>query len=84
MHSLNEIIVINDRAAAKAVKVEDNHNRACSFQGDANNGIILHSAKFRNTVFLYPRQAKNFLRRWFSLNSDEAHNHLVESFFVGV
>lgn len=82
MFALNEIVEMNRRAASKhAAHVEDNHNRACSFSGDAKAGVVLHSAKFRNTVFLRPTLARHFLRQWNSVNSQEARNHLVESFF---
>jgi len=66
------------------VRVEDNHNRECSYSGDVVNGIVVHSAKFRCTVFLRGQKAKNFVRRWFSANSQEARNHVAESYFIGV
>lgn len=81
MFALNEIQEMNRRAAAKANRVEDNHNRACSYSGDAASGVVLHSAKFRNTVFLRPTLARHFLREWNSVNSQEARNHIVEGFF---
>jgi hypothetical protein len=81
MFALNEIVKMNRKAAAKALRVEDNHNRACSYSGDANSGVVLHSAKFRNTMFLRPSIAKRFLVQWNSVNSQEARNHIVERFF---
>ena len=81
MFDLDTIIVMNERASQ--AKPEDNFSRDCSYSGDPKNGVVLHSARLRNTVFLYPRQAKNFIRRWFSVNSKEAQNHLVESYFAG-
>jgi hypothetical protein len=81
MFALNEIVKMNRKAAAKALRVEDNHNRACSFSGDAEHGVVLHSAKLRNTVFLAPKLAVNFLRRWYSVNSQEARNRIVEGYF---
>jgi hypothetical protein len=73
---------MNRKAVEAADAIEDNHNRHCSFSGDAKNGVVLHSAKLRNTVFLYPLQAKRFLVKWFSVNSQEARDSIVESYFV--
>lgn len=84
MFALAEIVEMNDRAVRNSVRVEDNHNRHCSFSGDASRGVVLHSALLRNTCFLPPARAKNFLRRWNSVNSAEARDAVVESFFAGV
>lgn len=83
MHSLDQIIRMNNRAAEK---VEDNHNRHCSFNGDARQGVVLHSAKHRATVVLEgslksSRAAATFLAKWWSVNSQDARNQLVESYF---
>ncbi len=80
MRDLNWIIKSNERAAR--VKVEDNHNRECSFNGDALNGIVLHSALRRNTGFLKPgAQSKRFLAKWYGTNSQDKRNEIVESYF---
>jgi hypothetical protein len=85
MHGLSQIVAMNRRASAKAG--EDNFNRHCSFTGDSETGVVIHSAKQRATVFLPGRKlpfqspAARFLRRWNSVNSAEARDHLVESFF---
>lgn len=72
-------------------KVEDNHNRHCSFTGSVADGIVLHSAKLRNTVFLNCKQAAMFMRRFRALNQGGAIrrdtmpakvDHLIESYFV--
>ena len=81
MFALTEIVEMNRKAAVRAAKVETNHNRECSYAGDVSTGIVLHSARFRNTVFLRPKLAKDFLRRWNSVNSQEARNTIVERFF---
>jgi hypothetical protein len=81
MFALNEIVEMNRRAAVRGLRREDNHNRACSYSGDAKSGVVLHSAKFRNTVFLRPTLAAHFLREWNSVNSQEARNRIVERFF---
>ena len=82
MHSLKGIIRMNNDAARKAVKVEDNHNRHCSYSGDVENGLVLHSAKLRNTVFVSAgAHAKKFLAGWFGTNSAEKRDSLVESYF---
>lgn len=81
MFALSEIVEMNRRAASKAVHAENNFDRACSFSGDSKSGVVLHSARLRSTVFLRPSLAKGFLRRWNSVNSQEARNHIVEGFF---
>jgi len=81
MFALTEIVEMNRRAAVRAVKAENNFDRACSYAGDAKSGVVLHSARLRNTVFLGPKRAANFLRRWNSVNSQEARNHIVEGYF---
>jgi hypothetical protein len=85
MFDLETIVKMNDKAA-RVAPIEDNHSRACSFTGDSRGGVVLHSAKFRNTVFLNgslrsSRQAANFIRRWNSVNSQEARNRIVEGYF---
>ncbi len=82
MFALNELAEMNRKAALKANRIEDNHNRACSYSGDTVTGIVLHSARYRNTVFLRPTLAKHFLRQWNSVNSQEARNHIIEAFFI--
>jgi len=80
MHSLEQIIKMNNKAAVKA---ETNFDRHCSFQGDAKSGVVLHSAKLRNTVFVPAgRKAERFLSRWWSVNSQEQRDALVERYFV--
>jgi hypothetical protein len=81
MFALNEIVEMNRKAAAKGLRHEDNHNRECSYSGDIMNGVVLHSARFRNTVFLRPKLAKHFIRQWNSVNSQEARNRIVEGYF---
>lgn len=81
MFDLATIRHMNERAAAP---VEDNHSRHCSYAGDLSGGIVLHSAKLRNTLYLGPVGAKNFLRRWNSINSAESRDRLIESYFEGV
>jgi hypothetical protein len=84
VHDLQVIVKMNRK---KAVKAENNFDRACSYNGDAETGVVLHSALLRNTAYLPgakgARQspAARFLARWNSLNSQEARNSLVESYF---
>jgi hypothetical protein len=80
MHSLEGIIAMNDRAAR--VKVEDNHNRECSWQGDSLHGIVVHSAKFRNTVYLVGGRAKRFIAKWWSTTDQNRRNSYAEALFV--
>jgi hypothetical protein len=80
MRDLNWIISDNDRACR--VQPEDNFSRACSFNGDVENGIVLHSALRRNTGFLKPgAQSKRFLAKWYGTNSQDKRNEIVESYF---
>lgn len=80
MHSLSGIIRLNRLAAEK--QPESNFDRHCSFQGTARDGVVLHSARFRNTVFLKPgRQSAVFLASWWSVNSQEQRDALVEGYF---
>lgn len=83
MHSLSGIIRMNRKAAEKALS-EDNHSRHCSFCGNVDAGVVLHSAKLRNTVFLGAgKVASDFLASWWSRNSQESRDALVESYFQG-
>ncbi len=69
--------------AKAAVKAENNFDRHCSFQGDVQDGVVLHSAKLRNTVFLSPgARASKFLRQWWSRSSQESRDTLVEGYFI--
>ena len=82
MRHLAGIIADNNAAVAKA-KAEDNHNRDCSFAGDFESGIVLHSARERSTLFLRPGdRCKSFLRRWNLTDSQKGKNALVESYFA--
>lgn len=80
MHSLQEIIRMNEKAAAR---VETNFDRHCSFEKDSRGNVILHSAKLRNTAFLPAgRKAEGFLTAWWSRNSQEQRDSLVEGYFA--
>jgi hypothetical protein len=77
---------LNRLAAENAHRVEDNHNRHCSFSGDSRSGVVLHSAKHRATVFLPgsdkpSRQAALFVARWWSTTDQGQRDKLVESYF---
>jgi regulatory protein YycI of two-component signal transduction system YycFG len=81
MYALNQIIRMNREAVEQSMR-EDNFSRHCSFAGNSQEGVVLHSAKHRNTVFLRGgRQAAAFLAAWWSVNSQEQRDHLVESYF---
>jgi len=84
MHSLSGIVALNAAAVRKARRLlaESETNRRCSFAGDVQEGLVLHSAKQRSTVFIRGAQAKAFMAGWLGTNSDEAHDKLVESYFV--
>lgn len=86
MRDLQQIIADNN-AAVERFKLkqkagEDNYNRNCSFQGDSSSGVILHSAKCRETRFIRGgKDAAAFCSRWVACKSQAARNRLVESFF---
>ena len=80
MHGLEGIIRMNREY--KGIPGETETSRHCSFQGTAQDGVVLHSAKHRNTIFLRSgRQAAAFLARWWSMRSQAKRNQLVESYF---
>lgn len=85
MWDLQAIRIMNRRSAL----AEDNFNRHCSYSGDPEHGIVLHSAKQRSTRHLAGNvvnpgnsPAGKFLARWLASNSVEEHDHLVESYFI--
>ena len=87
MFDLDSIKAMNDRAVVNATRVEDNHNRECSYSGDSDRGLVLHSALRRSTVFVAGRNTKSakaaeFLAAWFGTNSQDRRNSLVESHFI--
>jgi hypothetical protein len=83
MHSLSGIIAMNAAAVRRAHRnAETETTRHCSFAGDAQNGVVLHSAKQRSTVFVKGGAAATaFLAKWFGTNSDTRRDSIVESFF---
>ncbi len=70
-----------NRKAVRRSQAETETSRHCSFAGDKDTGVILHSAKKRSTSFLAPHGAKQFLAKWYGTNSAEARDRLVESYF---
>lgn len=81
MNGLAEIITANERAV-KTRKVETETSRHCSYAGDVENGIVLHSAKQRSTVYLKKgRGSRLFLAAWFGTNSAEKRDALIENYF---
>jgi len=81
MHALSVLERLNAEAETKAAAIETNHNRHCSYC-ESRNGIVLHSAKLRSTVFLSdPNACRQFKTQWFGTNSAEARDKLVESYF---
>lgn len=67
----------------QTVKVEDNHNRHCSWTGSVRDGIVLHSAKLRNTLFLAPPKAARFMDKIRGMRTDSARDAMIESYFKG-
>lgn len=83
MHSLEGIVAMNAAAVRRAKRsaAETETSRRCSFAGDAQNGVVLHSAKQRSTKFLSKASARIFLAEWFGTNSQTVRDRLVESYF---
>ena len=70
---------MNNEAVARARRVADESetNRRCSYQGDPESGIVLHSAKQRATVFVKAgKPAQQFMAKWLATNSDVKHDVL--------
>jgi hypothetical protein len=83
MHCLSDIARANRNAVERARRgaAESETSRHCSYAGDSAEGVVLHSAKQRSTVFLPPSKAKIFLALWLGTNSQAKHDLLVESYF---
>jgi hypothetical protein len=84
MHSLSGIRAMNRKAVARynrAEQPESETSRHCSYQGNPEDGIVLHSAKLRNTAFIIGKKAKLFLTEWFGTNSADRRDKIVESYF---
>jgi hypothetical protein len=83
MYCLEEIVRRNENAAARSA-LRKKTKRRCSFCGDAQRGIVIHSARLRDTRFIAAGiPAKRFLAGWYGTNSADAHDVLVESYFKG-
>lgn len=83
MYGLSEISRMNRNAEARAARgaAESETSRHCSYSGDSVEGVVLHSAKQRSTVFLPPLAAKIFLAMWLGTNSQAKRDMLAESYF---
>lgn len=86
MHSLSTLGKLNEKREAdfrKRVAIEGTFNRHCSYSGDVESGVVLHSAKRRSTAFVSAGdRAKAFLVKWFGTNSAEARDEIVEAYFA--
>jgi hypothetical protein len=79
MYSLEQIVKLNRKPAVKA---ENNFDRQCSYSGDADAGIVLHSALLRNTIYLQAgKSSRRFLKRWELAGTEGERNQLVEAYF---
>ena len=84
MHSLEGITAMNAAAVRKAKRgaAETETSRHCSFSGDRDAGVVLHSAKQRSTVFVSKGPAAAcFLMQWHATNSAEVRDRIVETYF---
>lgn len=84
MFSLETIVSMNNRAAQKALRPSETEtSRHCSYSGNHATGIVLHSAKQRNTVFIQAGdEAGNFLKAWMATTNVAESDALVESYFA--
>jgi hypothetical protein len=57
--------------------------RHCSYAGDVQQGIVLHSAQQRSTQFIQPGEpSQRFLAAWNAAQTDNERDGLVEQYFV--
>ena len=86
MHSLSTMGKLNEKresAIRARGTAEGTFNRHCSYAGTVEDGIVLHSAKWRSTAFVSAGSpARHFMTQWLASNSPEAHDTLVESYFA--
>ncbi len=78
MYSLEIIRAINARPP---VRTETETTRHCSFSGNAERGIVLHSARQRSTAFLSDFQARMFLLEWRHTAPGAKRDELIEAYF---
>lgn len=83
MHSLEGIRKMNDEEIARRARQgETETTRNSSYAGNADQGVVLHSAKQRSTMFVKPgAPAEKFLKSWESSGDLASRNKLVESYF---
>lgn len=75
---------MNNNAVIRAARgaAESETSRHCSYSGDVESGLVLHSAKQRSTVFLSNKATvRAFLAAWFGTNSAVSRDALVERYF---
>jgi len=80
MYSLPTLMRLNAQPRPAA---ETETTRHCSFNGNASRGVIIHSAKHRNTLFLQAGDdASAFLRSYRARRSAGSRDRLIESYFA--
>lgn len=80
MYSIEQIKKMN-AAAATTPAPENETTRHCSFVR-SSQGIVLHSAKLRSTVFIDGNEAAKFLRMAARNRTPERRDKLIESYFT--
>lgn len=80
MYSLETIKKLNAEAATRAA-AETETTRHCSFVRSAQ-GVVLHSAKQRSTLFIDGLIAARFLRMSARNRMPAARDRLIESYFT--
>lgn len=80
MYPLETIKSLNEQAAT-APAPETETTRHCSFVR-SSQGIVLHSAKQRSTVFLSGNDAAKFLRMAARNRTPFRRDKLIESYFT--
>ena len=80
MYPLETIQKMNEQAAT-APAAETETTRHCSFVR-SSQGVVLHSAKQRSTVFLSGNDAAKFLRMAARNRTPLRRDKLIESYFT--
>ncbi len=80
MHSLEGIKKMNDEEVARQERAgETETSRLSSYTGDAEAGVVIHSAKNRSTAFIRAgKPSEEFLKNVESAKNDKAKNDVIE------
>lgn len=84
MHSLEGIKKMNDEEVARQKRgAESETTRMSSHTGDADTGLVLHSAKNRSTIFVPPgKQSEQILKELGDAKTDQQKNTVIEAHYA--